>query len=81
MADYREEMLRSIMIGLEAEGIEDLDRIKDVLIRRIGEYEISERCTEIAVLDDSNTKLIKLFLDVKRSEGGARGQERTGHTR
>lgn len=69
--DYREELLRRIMVGLEDEGIENLDTVKNVLIRCIGDYEITERCTDIALLDNSNEKLIKLYLDVKRSEGGS----------
>lgn len=67
--DYREELLNKIMITLHESGIEDLDKIKAILIGCIGSYEISERCTDIVVADNSNAKLIELFFVTKQMEG------------
>lgn len=69
--DYREELLNKTLLMLYEEGIKDLDRIKNVLIRAISDYEISERCTEVAIIDDSNVNIIKTFLATKKIEGGS----------
>lgn len=71
MSDYREELLNKIMISLCNAGIENLDTIKKIMIRNIGEYEISEKCTELAVPDNDNIKMIKLFFATKKTEGGS----------
>lgn len=71
MTDYREELLNKILVALYKTGIDDLSTIKPLLIQAIGNYEISERCTDIAVIDDSNMQLIKLFLTTKKVEGGS----------
>lgn len=69
--DYREELLNNTLLMLQDAGIKDLDTIKTVLIRAIGDYEITARCTDVAVLDDSNVKIAKLFLATKKVEGGS----------
>lgn len=70
--DLREELLKKIMLHLCDQEIGDLDKIKDVLVRCLGDYEIKERCTDLTVPDDSNMKLIKIFLGSKRTEGGSK---------
>lgn len=69
--DYREELLNKAMLMLHDAGVEELDVIRHVLIRAIGDYEISERCTQIAVLENSNLEIIRAFLATKRIEGGS----------
>lgn len=69
--DYREELLNKTLLMLNEAGIRNIDKIKTILIRAIGNYEISERCTDIAVIDDSNVKIVKLFLATKKVEGGS----------
>lgn len=71
MPDYREELLNKTLLMLDEAGIQELDTIRTVLIRAIGDYEISERCTEVAVLGDCNDQIIKMFLATKRIEGGS----------
>lgn len=56
---------------LDEEGIKDIEPIKQVLIRAIGYYEITKKCTAITVLDDSNIKILKTFLATKKIEGGS----------
>lgn len=71
MVDYREELLNKALLMMNEAGIGELDKIKHILIRAIGSYEISERCTDLAIADDNNAKIIKLFLAAKRVEGGS----------
>lgn len=40
---------------------EQLSVIMDMITRVFGDYEISERCTEVAVLDDTNEKLLNRY--------------------
>lgn len=77
MPDYREELLNKTLLMLDENGIKEIDKIKTILIRAIGDYEISERCTEVSVIDDSNVKIIKLFLATKKVEGGSDETART----
>lgn len=77
--DYREELLNKTMLLLDEAGIrENLNVIKNVLVRAIGDYEISEKTTSLVVFENSNDKIIKLFLATKRVEGGS---DRTTRTR
>lgn len=65
----REELLQKIIIALQSEGI-DTDRIKPKLIIVMNDYEITDRCTEIAVASEDDTeKYIRLFLMNKRVAG------------
>lgn len=69
--DYREQLLNRALLMLNEAGIKELDKIKNVLTKAISQYEITERCTDIAVIDDSNSKLMKMFLAAKKIEGGS----------
>lgn len=75
--DYREEMLNKILIALDGEEIKP-NRIKNKLIEIIGGYEVAERCTELAVIDNSNMQIAKMYLATKKVEGGS---VRTARTR
>jgi site-specific recombinase XerD len=41
---------------------EQVSMISDIVTRVANDYELTPRCTELAVLDDSNTKLLKRYL-------------------
>lgn len=75
--DYREELLNRTMMRLNEAGVADLDRIRQILILSIGAYEISEKCTELAVVDNSDPEIVKMFLATKRIEGGSTRTART----
>lgn len=75
--DYREELLNKTMMRLNEAGVADLDRIRQILILSIGAYEISEKCTELAVVDNSDPEIVKMFLATKRIEGGSARTART----
>lgn len=70
--DYREELLNKIMFGLCELGIKDIDAAKNIVASSIGEYEITERCTELSVIDNTDDiKILKLFFTAKKIEGGS----------
>ena len=65
----REELLQKIIIALQSEGI-DTEKIKPKLIIVMNDYEITARCTEVAVVNEDDTeKYIKLFLMNKTVAG------------
>lgn len=69
--DYREELLQSIVQSLIVKGYdpETINDIQNVLISKIGNYEISERCTEIMVVESHSTQLINYFIGTILTEG------------
>lgn len=71
MADYREELLQSIIQSLIIEGIDSdiLNTVTNVLISKIHNYEISERCTELVVVDSTSEKLVEYFIGTLMTEG------------
>ena len=65
----RDELLQKILVALQSEGI-DIERVKSKLIKEMAGYEITSRCTEVAVVDEDDTeKYIRLFLMNKRVAG------------
>lgn len=71
MADYREELLCSIVNALVLRGYETkqiLD-IKNILIDKISNYEITERCTDLMVVETQSEQLIKYFVATLLTEG------------
>lgn len=69
--DYRNELLNKILLMCNDAGITGIEVLKSILIQAIGDYEITERCTDIVVLDDTNERIIKTFLATKKIEGGS----------
>ena len=62
MKDYRSEIIKSIEAELVHYVPPDwMASISDAMIRILSDYEITERCTDVAVLDDTNTKLLKRY--------------------
>ncbi len=45
------------------------DIVQDILIIELNNYEIQERCTDVALADDSADRMLKKFLATKRIEG------------
>ena len=79
MPDYREELLNNAMMRMQQAGIadDDLDMIKVILVNAIGEYEITERCTELAVLDGNNDRILNTYLETKSASGRSKGTRKT----
>lgn len=43
--------------------------VQDVLVVELNQYEVQERCTEVAVLDTGPERILKKYVAVKRIEG------------
>ena len=65
----RDKLLEEIAMALVSEGIE-INAVKAKLIIILNNYEIQQRCTEVAVVsEDDISKYIRLFLISKRVSG------------
>ena len=72
MDDIRTSIIQSVMQALSGKADDDtINLVQDVLIMQLNNYEVQERCTEVAVRDDSAQGLLKKFLATKRVEGTA----------
>ena len=68
--DLREQIIQKIMQALDGRtdaGTADI--VQDILIIELNNYEIQERCTDVATVDDSADRMLKKFLATKRIEG------------
>lgn len=52
---------------------EQLQAVQDALILQLNSYEIQERTTEVAVIDDSPDAMLSKFIATKRIEGKSEG--------
>ncbi len=72
MEDIRSSIIQQVVEKLQGRVEEDvLNLVQDVLVMQLDKYEVQERCTEVAVRDDSAIGLLKRFLATKRVEGTA----------
>lgn len=68
--DIREKIIQKVIQELEGRVEETvMDAIQDILVIELNHYEVTERCTEIELLDNSAEKILKKFLATKRVEG------------
>ena len=67
--DIREQIIQKVMEALEGRvdtGV--TDTVQDILVIELNNYEVQERCTEIATVDNSAENMLKKFLATKRIE-------------
>ncbi|MEY8424251.1 site-specific tyrosine recombinase/integron integrase [Lachnospiraceae bacterium 38-14] len=67
--DVRDNIIKKVMGALVKVGQEVSDIVQDTLIMVLNDYEIQERCTEVAVLDTAPESMLKKFIATKRLEG------------
>lgn len=68
--DIRESIIRTIMEALQGRvDDETVTIVQDVLVVELNQYEVQERCTEVAVLDTGPERILKKYVAVKRIEG------------
>lgn len=68
--DIREEIIQAVIEALTNRVENDvLDVVQDVLVIQLNNYEVQERCTDVAVRDNSADGLLKKFVATKRLEG------------
>lgn len=72
MDDIRTGIIQSVIQALGGKADDDtINLVQDVLVMQLNAYEVTERCTEVAVRDESAQGLLKKFLATKRVEGTA----------
>lgn len=68
--DIRAGIVQRIVMALAGKADDGIiSMVQDVLIMELNNYEVMERCTEVAVRDDSAEGALKKFLATKRVEG------------
>lgn len=68
--DLREKIIESVMEKLQNRVPEDVQNIvQDTLVIELNKYEVQNRCTEVAVVDNSIEGIMKKFIATKRVEG------------
>lgn len=68
--DLRETIIRSIMSALQGRVSEEaINTVQDVLTLELNQYEVQERCTDVAVQDSSAEGLLRRYIATKRVEG------------
>ncbi len=72
MDDIRASIIQSVVQALQGKANDDIiNLVNDVLVMQLNRYEVQERCTEVAVRDDSAEGKLKKFIATKRVEGMA----------
>lgn len=60
--DYRSMFVRDVELSLSSKyGPDEIALISNIVIKSLSNYEITERCTDIAVPDDGNEKLLRRY--------------------
>lgn len=68
--DMREQVINKVMVELQDFVSEDVyNRVQDVLSVELNKYELTERCTDVTVVDDTGERMLKTFAVVKSLEG------------
>lgn len=68
--DIRMQIIEKISLELRARVTSDVNTyIQDVLITELNKYEVTERCTDLVVVDDSAEVMLKKFVVTKVVEG------------
>lgn len=68
--DIREMIVQKVMERLQGRAAQEtIDVVQDVLITELNQYEVQERCTDVALRDGSAEAMLKKYLAVKRIEG------------
>lgn len=68
--DKRSEIINKVMEAIRDRiPEEDAAVVQDALVIELNNYEVQERCTEVALVDDTPEKMLKKFIATKRIEG------------
>lgn len=68
--DAREMIIQKVMQTLEGRvDARTADTVQDVLVIQLNNYEVQERCTEVATVNDSAERMLDKFIATKRVEG------------
>lgn len=68
--DNRTYLINTINLAMQGTiSTEQLEKLNNVLISKLNEYEIEQRHTEIAIVDDSSIEILKQYIVCKQMEG------------
>lgn len=68
--DMREQVINKVMVEIQdIVSVDVYNKVQDVLSIELNKYEVTERCTDVAVVDDTGEKMLKTFAVVKSLEG------------
>ena len=68
--DIRSKIIQEVAGALQGRVDDNtISMVQDVLTLQLSSYEVTERCTEVTVRDNSAQKMLKKFLATKRVEG------------
>ena len=74
MSDHRETIIQNLKIRFaEILDPETANTVLDEVIKELSSYEISERCTAVAVYDDENERILKRYAACLRLDGKSEG--------
>lgn len=68
--DIRENIVQSVIDALTERATQDvIDIVQDILVIQLNKYEVQERCTDVAVRDNSAEGMLRKFVATKRVKG------------
>lgn len=68
--DIREKIINEVLGAIRNRIPEEgVSVVQDVLVIQLNKYELQERCTDVALVDDTPEKLLRKFIATKRIEG------------
>lgn len=71
--DIRESIIKAVVMALQGRVDDDaINTVQDVLVIQLNGYEVQERCTAVAVQDNSAEGLMRKFIATKEVEGTAK---------
>lgn len=70
LVDAREVIIQEVMKALDGRVEQEIsDIVQDILVIQLNQYEVQERCTDVALTDNSAEGMLKKFVATKRIEG------------
>lgn len=70
--DIRETIIQAVAAALQGKSEpETVNLVQDVLVIELNRYDVQERCTEVAIQDNSTEKQLRKYIATKRIEGKA----------
>lgn len=74
MSDSRENLIRKIRARIGSVLEPDVaNAIVESIIKELSDFEVTERCTELAIPDDANEKILKRYVACLRLDGKSSG--------
>ena len=68
--DIREQIIQNVMEKIRNKASQEVqDVVQDALVLELNNYEMQERCTEIAVQDNTPERMLQKYIATKRIEG------------